>query len=535
MNIYSIFSKRSANNATQVTINLLKALNVRVTSTTITEVLEQHPDYPSLLSITDCLKKWEIDNIALNVAPEKLHEIPTPFIAHSKVGKGNFILVTNFNGSITYLDDTGQQRQKRTTDFFKEWDNVVLIAEPGKNAGEENYKKKYLKELTNKLRIPGILLMSLILITIFSFQIDSLAGTIFSLIKLSGIIVTGGLLWYETDKSNPFLREICSIGKLTNCSAVLQSKHAKFFGIISWSEIGFFYYAGSFIFLLTSITNYSSSLAVVSYLNLLTLPYPLFSIFYQWRIIKQWCPLCLIIQGLLLLEFCTAYFGFWRVSSKIISFPAFEILPLIISFLLPLVFWIVAKPFINDALKAELYRKEVTKFKFNRVVFQSMLERQKRIHTSPEGLGITIGHPNAKYELIKVCNPYCKPCSAAHLSIEQLIKTNSIKVRILFTSTNDENDVSKHPAKLLMALYQQEPREKFEKALDEWYLTEKKDFKLFSGKYPLEIDSGKVSRPIDEMSNWCKDQGIEATPTIFINGYQLPGGYKIKDLEYLLT
>ena len=40
---------------------------------------------------------------------------------------------------------------------------------------------------------------------------------------------------------------------------------------------------------------------------------------------------------------------------------------------------------------------------------------------------------------------------------------------------------------------------------------------------------------IAAMNDWCHQTEIAFTPTFFINGYQLPPIYKIKDLDYLLT
>ena len=39
---------------------------------------------------------------------------------------------------------------------------------------------------------------------------------------------------------------------------------------------------------------------------------------------------------------------------------------------------------------------------------------------------------------------------------------------------------------------------------------------------------------IDVMDTWCKATGIAYTPTIFLNGYELPNTYSIEDIEYFL-
>ncbi len=76
---------------------LLQKLQVQVTGTTINNALLNHPDYPSLLSITDVLKQWNIANTAIKVDKEKLHEIPVPFIAHTKNSGGSFYTITQTN------------------------------------------------------------------------------------------------------------------------------------------------------------------------------------------------------------------------------------------------------------------------------------------------------------------------------------------------------------------------------------------------------------------------------------------------------
>ncbi len=40
---------------------------------------------------------------------------------------------------------------------------------------------------------------------------------------------------------------------------------------------------------------------------------------------------------------------------------------------------------------------------------------------------------------------------------------------------------------------------------------------------------------IDAMDKWCNAMEIKTTPTIFINGYQLPDAYSIEDLQYFLS
>jgi protein-disulfide isomerase len=59
-------------------------------------------------------------------------------------------------------------------------------------------------------------------------------------------------------------------------------------------------------------------------------------------------------------------------------------------------------------------------------------------------------------------------------------------------------------------------------ALDDWYLSDKKEYDVFAAKYVMNGELTKQGEKIEAMDNWCKSMNIHVTPTVFINGYQLP-------------
>ena len=140
MILFDLLEKKSSNNAILATVNIIKHLNVPVTYSSISETLESHPSFPSLLSISDCLNKFNISNISLHVDPIKLTELPTPFIAHTRKCSGNFMLVTSVNQRVTYLDQKGKLVIGEKTDFLRKWDNIVLIAKKDALSLDPNYK-----------------------------------------------------------------------------------------------------------------------------------------------------------------------------------------------------------------------------------------------------------------------------------------------------------------------------------------------------------------------------------------------------------
>ena len=72
-------------------------------------------------------------------------------------------------------------------------------------------------------------------------------------------------------------------------------------------------------------------------------------------------------------------------------------------------------------------------------------------------------------------------------------------------------------------------------ALDDWYMANEKNYEAFAIKYPIDETIATQTIAIDKMDEWCTKTEIQFTPTIFINGYQMPEVYSVNDLKYLLS
>lgn len=254
----------SVDNCVVATTRLLQLLKIPVTASTIEQTIQEHPDYPSLLSIADSLKRWKLNAIAVKLTPEKLDEVPTPFIIHLKTRGGQFITVKLVTEEkIIYLDHNRKEKHFTKEELQQQWDNVVLLAEANETSGEANSKKALRKEWWNAAQIPiGLIVLFILgLIQVLKFNLPNYPGSLYytALILFSflGVLVAGLLLWHEYDRNNPLLQKVCSAGSgsghhhgRTGCQAILGSKASKAIGNISWSEIGFIYFAGSYLYLL---------------------------------------------------------------------------------------------------------------------------------------------------------------------------------------------------------------------------------------------------------------------------------------------
>jgi uncharacterized membrane protein/thiol-disulfide isomerase/thioredoxin len=342
---------------------------------------------------------------------------------------------------------------------------------------------------------------------------------ILTCIKSLGCYIGVLLLWYEIDNQNASLQKICKAGKKMNCHAILNSAASRILGIVSWSEIGFIYFTGSLLALLAS--GFSDSYFILqSWLNVLSLPFIVFSFYYQWRVVKQWCVLCITVAALLVLEFLVNVRGLRYEGSGIDGPGSVKVLFFL---LLPAFGWSLLKSSLLKVRENRNIKSELRRLKYDSQIFKSLLFQRKEVDSDVSGLGITLGNANGKLKLIKVCNPYCDPCAKAHPDIEELLHCNpDLQVRIIFTTADPEKDKRAAPVRHLLAIAERNDELLTMQALDDWYSAPVKDYVAFANKYKMNGELLMQDHKLDAMSRWCKETEIEHTPTVFLQGYELP-------------
>lgn len=526
-------------------IKFLQLLDVKVNAATINESLQNHPDWPSLVCITDTLSKWKLPNAAGNVDPNEIDELPTPFLAKVSDRESPLIIVLQVSETEVQLYEGAKKIiiTKRRSDFIKEWNGVYIIAEPDLRSGEHEYDRN-----RNKILLSRIIPLTAIITTITLFflligkRVNSLNSTDVSLsfgiyaqytIFLLGSIVSILLTWHEIDQNNPLLKKVCSGLIKSNCNAILTSKQSKVFSWLSWSEVGLFFFMGNLFSLLFSGENITEAIWITSWMNILALPYTIFSVYYQNRIVKQWCLLCLSIQALLVgggINIAAYRFLSISYAPKVSSILIAGLIHLLIIML-----WFSVKPYILKSQRSKDDYRQYMRLKFNASVFDFLLKKQKQIYQSVEGLGINMGNPNASNTIIKVCHPYCGPCSKSYPEIEKLLESNDdLKIKIIFTFPGAELDYKYNPTPYFLALAKHAEPDELKNALNDWYLPVEKSFVRFAARYPISIDLLNQNEQLIAMDNWCRATSITHTPTFFINGFELPPAYGVEDLQYFL-
>lgn len=521
-----------------------RLLKVPVTKTTLKQRLEENPYYPSLYSLSNVFEKFGIPNEAFTVDEKNLNLLETPFITYcsgQNTGK-DFVLVTKITDKhVSYIAENNRPKQLSREDFLKQWQKTVFVAEANAESGEKDYNSK-LKIEKSKGRKQAVLYAGIVvLIGLMVYWLISNAGTgniiaatTITIVKLLGVAITGLLLVYEIDKTNSFVKNICSAGKQTNCDAVLKSKAGKILGI-SWGEVGFFYFASTTLFLLLPGLAFMGKLPWLAMASSLAAPYIVFSIYYQWKVVKQWCPLCLAVQAVLAMEFTWVIASYLTAKTPNPFSGLNALLPIAACLLLTVIAWYLLKPVLLAAKLAPRYNATYKRLLYNPEIFNSLLQQQPQVPNGWQKLGIDIGNLNGEITIIKVCHPYCRPCSKAHPTLEEIVRHNkSVKLKVIFFPSAEENDVTNNPAEHLLAVGAEQDLELTERALNDWYTPKKKNYELFAAKYPVNNKIKEQKEKMLLMRKWCTEAQIAFTPTIIINGRFLPETYRIEELKSIL-
>lgn len=537
-----MFRLNTEENIVSATKKMIDMLLVQVTITSLKKALQEHPDYPSLLSISDTLTSCGIENLSLKTTAKNLLQLPPPFIVQINKPQGKMFTVISriSQQNISWYDETaGKTISSPIAEFEKIFTGFVLLASPSEGAGEKDYLKKRKEEVRSAAKkAVSLLIIPFISLVAAGLSLSRDVATAMLpvasiLLSLAGSIITGFLITYETRSQPGGSRQTCGTGKRVNCDAILTSRAAKIAGI-SWSTIGFTYFSGGMLTLLFAGITGAIGLFVTSWLNILALPYILFSIYYQWKVAQQWCTYCLSVQALLAIQFVVNILGGWMlpvteipVAMVIVIFTAYALPFAMINFLLPI--QLAARERGQQSL-------DLQRFRNNRNIFETLLERQKKVMHPSEGLGIVLGNEGAKHKIIKVCNPYCGPCAKAHPIMEEILQNNpDIQLQIIFSATGEEKDILTPPVRHLLAVAEKGDETVTKAALHDWYAAPKKDYKIFSEKYRTNESLQAQSEKVKQMRTWCDKTEISFTPTFFVNGHQLPEMYTAEDLKYFLS
>jgi uncharacterized membrane protein len=508
----------------------LADLKIPVSESYCESLILSHADFPSLLSIVDTLDTLGISNVAGKIEKDKLPDLNFPYVLQLNTGAGDVVAIKNAK------DLAARQYE------LQAWDGIVLKIEPPSTISDEENNRLYKKEKFYKvISIVFVVAMAALLLWPVIGN-HSFTTVLLTMTALAGASIGYFLVAKELGTRYSLVENFCTTGKKNNCDKILNSDDAKLFGDIKLSDTVLAYFVFQIIFLaaLTAWPQASPAmLATLSILSFLCLPIVIFSVYYQHFIAKTWCRLCLLVDGVLIIQLII--FGYLNINNAVrLSDISFETM-----LLEAFVFTIIGSLILLSKNVIERYNKLTTEYtrslrvKNNSAVFQHFLSRQ-RVATTAEFMEheILLGeNSDAPIKIITVSNLYCNPCKNQHEEIEQLLNIfpDKIQVAVRFVVAKDSG-ANRHIFQYWLKNIRNKPDEAINtrKLIHAWY--EVMDLDKFKIKFPFEGATNPIG---DEMVTqhlaWIKKQEAYRTPTFFINGYQMPDVYYMKDLKSLVV
>jgi uncharacterized membrane protein len=486
--------------------------------------MQSHPDYPALVSFTDTLDEVGIKYRAFKVDSDQYVNLEYPLLAHGKFNIQEDFLIIN----------SEIQFEANNNLLLNQWDGIALIVIPTEvNCQEEILVRRKARNKNLQLWI-GIAGIYLIMIGASCYHFE-LTEFLLVFMSLLGIFICSLIILKSMGIENSVTEKLCSAEDDSGCDKVIQSPVATLFNNFGLGDTGWIYFLTISLFLILSSLNSN----IVKAYNFLMIPFTtsillsFLSFWYQWKIVKNWCRLCLIIAAIVWVQL--SFLLFTKQFQFVIDFSQNAILLFSVSVLFSLSLWLIIKPLIINIQKSIIDEILLFKWKRDPKIFIPFLKSQKKINIQTWVEDITTGSLVKPISITICAGPYCVPCAKTHEILDDLINRypNDINLTIRFaiqtTSLLDRR--TKAVLHLLEAAKKQAKGNSLH-LISDWYHLNNLD--KFSCKYGTNPSLPEFQHLLTKHIEWSNDCGIQHTPTIFINGYELPNQYSTKDIIIMM-
>ena len=517
-----LYAKKTSNIFTA----LLYELKVRHTKTFSDRYFAENPHKDSMLGLSKMLSAYRIENKGIRVKDKEkiLPELKTPFIAYTG---SDFVTVVEVNDENVKYIERDKKHISSKNRFIAKWTGVVLTAVSTENSIEPDYHAHRKQEVIEIIKQCALVTAILLLSGLSFFCLHTcinLQMAISLLVNISGFYVCCLLLLKQMRIQSSHADAICSFfGAKDNCNNLLETDAAKILGF-SWSEIGLGYFTANLFVILFAPFLYPC----VVWLNVLVLPFTLWSVWYQRFKAKQWCALCLTVLVVLWLLFAVHLaFGLFNLSELTIL----HTLMSLCLYAIPVLLLNRSVHVISGFREKEKITLQINSLKANEELFKALLKQKKRHEVSKSDSIILFGNVNAKNIITVITNPHCNPCAKMHECALQLLKdtNNGYCIQYILSSFNKKLDGS---SLFFIYLYRNFNTNDFLSHIKDWYKFGKYDRENFYKTFGFDSNDTHLSEEYEKHIAWLQKSQITITPKVLFNGHELPDTYKIEDLKY---
>lgn len=486
---------------------------------------QSHPDYPTLLSIADTLSFFNIDNGVIRVEVSDIKLLPDHFVA--------FLNEEMSSPQLYFIERKGNlflcSKNKKTltisiSELKSRWNAMVLLVEKTENLEVRKPTKSTLSLVLQ------ILVLMLFVWGLFQSETD-FPTKLFLVFPIIGVFFSIAALKDLFGTKSALLNSFCNITESTSCATVVDSTKWKIFEVVNFSDLSIIFFTSQFLGLLVFVLSGDTTayFTIEKILLLVSIPVLFLSIYYQKFVEKKWCPICMVIISIILLElgYLTLYQNIiFAISTKSVVIFGFI-------FLFITIIWSALKKLLTKQKELKEYQLKAIRFERNYDVFKNSLFAKDKVQLPQSPL--LFGNKESKTIITVISSPFCSHCKGAHELMETILEKyhNDVQIQVILkTNIETANEESKKLFRSLMKIYQQVGESDFIKALNNWFRNKNK--KEWFNSFPINTTT-EFDGMFSTQYKWCEENDYNFTPTIFINGFEYPKEYSRESLSFFIN
>ena len=502
----------------------LDALEVRYTKRYADNLYDEHPHRDNMYGLKRMLDVYGVKTQGVRLEDKDLACLNYPCILHTD---HEFVIGLECDtDGITYL----QHGEKATTgrEAFKQtWSGNALVVSETTEAAEPDYREHRRDEwiaLAERYAIPVLLALAAAIGVAGHLRDMDMLDLARIALSSVGILVCCLLMEKQLSGQSRYGDRVCSLFRRADCNSVLDGPMAKVFGI-SWSEVGLGYFAAGILLL----SLYPASSGPVAAINWMAMLYGVWSVYYQWRVAKSWCVLCVIVQAVIWAMGITAIFS--ALSESLV----FDVAGILLSCITFAVCIMAVHQYASaGAVEKERVHavRQYRALKADSTVAQALIGKGEYHETTLDDSSVIFGNPGAEMRVTILSNPHCNPCARMHERVERLlgIAGDEICVQYIFSSFNESLEDS---SRYLIACYFNNPENEARRKFSLWYAKDKFDYKRIMKENEAGIHTQVIEEEMERHRKWREKTSLIVTPTVLVNGHKLPEGYELEDLAMI--
>ena len=486
-----------------------------------------HPRFRRIEAVSYLLSRYGVDSSLIKTDLEEMKGFPVPMIVNYD---GLLLPVVGIGegGHLTIINEAGKNEEIDLGAIDNFWDHLVLVLEKDGRGTDGIAREKTAWWLKQLALIAAVVLLGAgaCWLSVRAFLMGSLMRDIFLVTSVAGLVVSVLFHIQRLDRGNPFVNKIChsSSGHSSkrDCASILDSNASKFLGLFSWVDIGSVYFL-VFLVVAWSLPT-RGSIVWLTLISLLALAYVPYSIYYQGRVAKHWCPLCLSVQAIL---FFNAVVSAVFVAKEGVAAEGLwaEAVKMGVIALLVILFYCVLVNLLIDQNVQKERDKKFREAAFSPEGLQALLYGTPEIDMTASAKIAAIDRDGTA-ELTMVINPLCSPCMKKTREILEILNRKRYTDLSLIFLVDAKSIIEKAYAKKLISA-----------SLDGKLL---ETLEAHVKRFPQleEFEVGDVFKPnakeiLASQLKWCDDHHLMSTPKIFFNNHELSPLYSVKDIDYI--